>query len=531
MANLDRGILFKQIDRLYRDGTFSAQTDRQLLDRFVVDRDEAAFESLVNLHGPMVLSLCRRFLRDPRDIEDAFQATFLILARKADSIRNREVLSSWLYGVAYRVAVRSRSHLLRRRSVETGVPLLEVPDASLPGSVDEVGPALDQELSRLPEKYRAPIVLCYLKEQTHDQAAAQLQWPVGTVRSRLARGRELLKQRLTRRGYAPASALLGLGPELAMRSFPSMVPQALVRATAAAAGRSLWGATTGAGPAALASSLSGSAATLAQGVLTTMAFSQFKFIGIGLAALGVLAGGAGALALGSARPGEPGDQPAASRRSLWRKRMSNRYGPPPPTSDLSNARSDVPPASPGGSLEERFNQLERKLDLLLNLMQKPRAGASCPSLALLDSRGSLAASPDSASTWRRSITTARRPACRLALACAFIRREADAGRLAHSSDCIRREADAGRLAHSMPTRHPPTLRPTPVALPSPDSSPALLPTPETILPDRPSVADQPVVLPEPHHEPPLPADDRAFAGLAPAERNPGGDASPDARWG
>ena len=125
MANLDRGILFRQLDRLYRDGTFTAQGDGQLLDRYLSHRDEAAFEALVNLHGPMVLSLCRRFLRDPRDIEDAFQATFLILARKAGSIRKREVLSSWLYGVAYRVAVRARSEVLRRRSVETGELLLD----------------------------------------------------------------------------------------------------------------------------------------------------------------------------------------------------------------------------------------------------------------------------------------------------------------------------------------------------------------------------------------------------------------------
>ena len=127
MANLDRAILFKQIDRLYRDGTFTAQSDGQLLDRYLSHRDEGAFEAIVNLHGPMVLSLCRRFLRDPRDIEDAFQATFLILARKAGSIRKREVLSSWLYGVAYRIAVRARSEVLRRRSVETGVPLLTIP--------------------------------------------------------------------------------------------------------------------------------------------------------------------------------------------------------------------------------------------------------------------------------------------------------------------------------------------------------------------------------------------------------------------
>jgi RNA polymerase sigma factor (sigma-70 family) len=279
MANQDRAILFKQIDRLYRDGTFTAQSDGQLLDRYLSYRDEGAFEAIVNLHGPMVLSLCRRFLRDPRDLEDAFQATFLILARKASSSRKREVLSSWLYGVAYRIAVRARSEVLRRRSVETGVPLLDDPADVASRDVDEIGPVLDQELSRLPEKYRAPIVLCYLKEQTHDQAAAELRWPVGTVRSRLARGRELLKERLTRRGCSLATAMLGVGPGCSIRSFTASIPQPLVQATVAAAGRYLWGASSGVGPAELtfsstsSPSLSGSATALAQGVLTTMAFS------------------------------------------------------------------------------------------------------------------------------------------------------------------------------------------------------------------------------------------------------------------
>src|SRR5947208_16816484 len=132
MSSTDRGMVLQQLDRLFRDGTLAGLGDGQLLERYRTRRDEAAFLALVELHGPMVLSLCRRFLRDPRDIEDAFQATFLILARKAGSIRKREVLSSWLYGVAYRVSVRARSEVLRRRSVETGVPLPHGPPDHLP---------------------------------------------------------------------------------------------------------------------------------------------------------------------------------------------------------------------------------------------------------------------------------------------------------------------------------------------------------------------------------------------------------------
>ena len=322
MANLDRAVLFKQIDRLYRDGTFTAQSDGQLLDRYLSSRDEGAFEAIVNVHGPMVLSLCRRFLRDPRDIEDAFQATFLVLARKAGSIRNREVLSSWLYGVAYRVAVRSRSQVLKRRSIETGGSGLDDCAGAAMREVDEIGPVLDQELNRLPEKYRAPIVLCYLKEQTHDQAAAQLQWPVGTVRSRLARGRELLKDRLTRRGCSPATAMLIAGPGGSIGSFTAAVPQALVQATVEAASRYLWGVSSGVLPGVLAvtstlsPSLSGSATTLAQGVLLTMSLSQIKIIAAGVAAASLFVGGlgAGAWALGPPGQGQGTGAPAPEQK-------------------------------------------------------------------------------------------------------------------------------------------------------------------------------------------------------------------------
>ncbi len=114
MANAHQGIVLRQIDRLYREGTLAGLGDGQLLERYLVARDEAAFEALVDLHGPMVLGLCRRMLRDPRDVEDAFQATFLILVRKASAIRDPSHLSNWLYGVAYRVAVRARTNTIRR---------------------------------------------------------------------------------------------------------------------------------------------------------------------------------------------------------------------------------------------------------------------------------------------------------------------------------------------------------------------------------------------------------------------------------
>ncbi len=375
MTNLDRAVLFKQIDRLYRDGTFTAQSDGQLLDRYLSYRDEGAFEAIVDLHGPMVLSLCRRFLRDPRDIEDAFQATFLILARKAGSIRQREVLSSWLYGVAYRIAVRARSEVLNRRSVETGVPLLNDPADVASRDEDEIGPVLDQELSRLPEKYRAPIVLCYLKEQTHDQAAAELRWPVGTVRSRLARGRELLRQRLTRRGCSPATAMLGAGPGFSIQSFTASVSQPLAQATVAAAGRYLWGVSSGAGPAALtfssSSYLSGSATALAQGMLTTMALSQIKLISAGVTAVALLAGGlgVGAWALGSPGTGQQGATPAPAQKPA-EQAVAN-----PHNSDLVPKTAMLEAvASPSPGVEARLADLERKIDMLIQRLNPPQLG-------------------------------------------------------------------------------------------------------------------------------------------------------------
>ena len=230
MASVNRGV-FQQLDRLYRDGTLSGLGDGQLLERYLTRGDEDAFEALVNLHGPMVLGVCRRVLRDPRDIEDAFQATFLILVRKASTIRDRPHLSNWLFGVAYRVARRARTNTLHRRGREVAVDNLEAPAVPETADILGIGPVLDQELNRLPRKYRAPLILCYLKGHTHDQAAEELECPVGTVRSRLARGRDLLRRRLTNRGHAPTAAFLGMDSALPARFLTEAVPPSLVSAT------------------------------------------------------------------------------------------------------------------------------------------------------------------------------------------------------------------------------------------------------------------------------------------------------------
>jgi RNA polymerase sigma factor (sigma-70 family) len=209
-------------------------SDAILLDRFVEQWDQAAFRDLVGRHGPMVLGVCRRILRDPHAADDAFQATFLLLARKAGSVRKRGSVGPWLYGVAQRVALEARG-TTARRPVPTPLDL-EVPGVDDHDGLerDELHAALHEELGRLPEKYRAPIVLCYIEGLPHEAVARQLGWPLGTVRTRIARGRDLLGARLTRRGVAPAAVLLALGllPKTA-----AAVPARLVEATVRAAAR------------------------------------------------------------------------------------------------------------------------------------------------------------------------------------------------------------------------------------------------------------------------------------------------------
>src|ERR1017187_6256572 len=211
MSSVHRGAVVDSIQRLFDRGTLVALGERQLLERFLSRGDEPAFEAIVGRHGPMVLSVCRRVLDDQHDVEDAFQATFLILVKKAGSIRDRDVLGTWLYGVARRVAVRARMNSRRRQSHERiGVESLEVQDNRKdPVESNEIRAVIDDELERLPYRYRAALVLCDMEGQTHEQAAVQLRCPVGTVKTRLSRGRERLRFRLAPRGLATPLLLPG----------------------------------------------------------------------------------------------------------------------------------------------------------------------------------------------------------------------------------------------------------------------------------------------------------------------------------
>ena len=209
MKSRQNEAILGHVRQLFGAGTLVGMAEGQLLERFSSRRDEAAFELIVARHGPMVLGVCRRVLSDPHDVEDAFQATFLVLVRKAHSLRRRDLLGNWLYGVAHRVAVRARANAARRRTRERSGAEAAAGKPPRDGDWRDLRPVLDEEIARLPEKYRAPVVLCFLEGQTHEEAARQLRWPLGTVKSRLARARARLQGRLTRRGLAPSAGLLG----------------------------------------------------------------------------------------------------------------------------------------------------------------------------------------------------------------------------------------------------------------------------------------------------------------------------------
>ncbi len=208
MKRMALGLAPRSLGSLFRDGVSTGLSDKELLERFATSRDSAgelAFATLVARHGPMVLAVCRRLLRDPHESEDAFQATFLVLVRKRTGIRIDESLGPWLYGVSVRVARRARTLASRRRWSTLDEAIAGRTLEQRPASDPDLRYAIDDFLSELPPNYRAAIVLCYLEGLTHEEAAERLHCPVGTVRSRLARGRAILKERLNRAGLAPSS--------------------------------------------------------------------------------------------------------------------------------------------------------------------------------------------------------------------------------------------------------------------------------------------------------------------------------------
>lgn len=342
MASGQPGTVLRQFDRLFGEGTVAGWSEAELLRRFARSRDEAAFEALLARHGPMVLGVCRRILGDGHAVDDAFQAVFLILVKKAGSIRDGGRLGPWLHGVARRVATRARGRAARRRAVER--PVAEEADVvaastgggDRPGSGPDGGDleraelraVLDEEIGRLPERLRAPVVLCYLEGLTHDEAADRLGWPVGTVRSRMAGARDTLRRRLTRRGLAAPAGLLatavGLASSATAAASPSpAVPAALHQATLRAALHVAAGPT--ASLAAVPGVVSGGASELARGVLQTMFANKLKLAALVLGTLGVSAGGGLAVVIqaaglgtgpGPQAPGDPAKAKGTDPRQL-----------------------------------------------------------------------------------------------------------------------------------------------------------------------------------------------------------------------
>src|SRR5947209_14308492 len=239
-------------------------TDAHLLQRFLGQRDEAAFAALVRRHGPLVLGVCRRVLGNAADADDAFQATFLVLVRRAGSIVPRDRVGNWLYGVAYKTALAARRRRDRRRAREKQVSAMPHPAAPA-ANHREWQQLLDQELSQLPEKYRLPVVLCDLEGRTRREVARQLRLPEGTLSNRLAAGRQRLAGRLRRRGLALTA---GAVAALLEREAAAQAPAALIASTVHTA---IQVAVT---PAALAALLPTQVASLTQGVLQTMWLSK-----------------------------------------------------------------------------------------------------------------------------------------------------------------------------------------------------------------------------------------------------------------
>jgi RNA polymerase sigma factor (sigma-70 family) len=275
-------------------------TDGQLLACFLADREEAAFAALVHRHGPMVLGVCRRILGHAQDAEDAFQATFLVLARKAASVVRREALAGFLYGVAYRTALRAKARAVRRQATERQMDPMPHPEVA-PAEAQDWRPLLDRELDLLPASYRTAVILCDLEGKTRRQAARQLGLSEGTLSSRLARARRLLARRLGRYGLLLSGG--ALAATLAEGAASAAVPSRLAGATIKAATAVAVGQTAG---------VATPATVLMNEVLKAMLMTKLKFYGaVGLVAVLLGMGGLAFQAVGQAPP-------AAGRRTETR---------------------------------------------------------------------------------------------------------------------------------------------------------------------------------------------------------------------
>jgi RNA polymerase sigma factor (sigma-70 family) len=332
----------RDVVRLFEGGSVAGLGDGQLLERFVIARDEAAFEALVSKLGPMVLGVCRRILTDPHDVDDAFQATFLVLVRRAGSIRDRDLVGPWLHGVATKVARRARAESSRRAVRERVAVVEEGRDESVENGSDwsELRALIDEEIDRLPENHRRPVVLCDVEGLSREEAARQLGWSLNMIRGRLERARDRLRARLARRGLAPTSgawlALVGSPPHLS----PVLLSTTCRAAVSFGVGRM------GVGLA------SASAVALSRGVLKMMLLSKLKFGLVALISTGFVATGTGMLVAQG-----PGQKPDPAKATA--------VPTPPPTPVAQEpARQSEPfqPRSRANLARERVAAARQRLD-------------------------------------------------------------------------------------------------------------------------------------------------------------------------
>ena len=340
--------LLSGLNTLAHIGVTGNLSDGQLLDRFLARSGETAgeaFEALVARHGPMVLDVCENILRDPHNTRDAFQATFLVLASKATSIRRRDALAGWLFGVARRVALRSRADRARRRVYEGSAAEAK---ADRSATSTESWSELHEEIASLPERYREPVVLCYLEGLSTQAAASRLGCPHGTILSRLSRARQRLRAGLIRRGLAPTGLLTaGIAPGELPAAIPPQLLIATVRESLRFTGQ----------PTATAGLVSTMAADLANTILHNMMLSKLKIAGAVMLAFVPVLGGIATFALDSAAAANRGEwslKLAAPTRSIAVP-VESQDGEPTEVARVFRNQIDTPDGADPVKLERRNN--------------------------------------------------------------------------------------------------------------------------------------------------------------------------------
>ncbi len=380
MSQVEGAILLRRIRKLAGEG-HSHLTDSQLLQQFVAQRDEGAFTALVQRHAMMVLRVCRNILHHQQDSEDACQAAFLVLARKARTIRKQQAVSSWLHGVAYRIASRIRAQARRRQRRETSsqAPCSTNPSDDL--SVRELQVILHEELHRLPEKYRAPLLLCFWEGRTRDEAAEQLGTTVDAFKKRLERARHLLGSRLTRRGFVPSAGcfttLLLSNDGTMAASGPLITKISQTAATFAAGNKAAVAATV---------------AALAEGVIRTMSITKWATTILTLVFVGALGTGIGYQVVQSKQPDGPVIAVAAAEQQ--------------PAQQPDKEKPPATKAAEGGKAPMSVEGIEREIDLSQKFRERTKRDLDQALEQLKDMRARMrVTSPLSVAAVKLRITT------------------------------------------------------------------------------------------------------------------------------